>query len=60
VWATAPDGTPLAASWIVGAGRVVAIGIDCFGDGHGTLVHWPGRPSLLRRAFDWLRGAPRA
>jgi hypothetical protein len=60
VWATAAEGTPLAASWAVGGGRVVAIGLDCFGDGHGTLVHWPGQRSLLRRALDWLRGAPRA
>jgi hypothetical protein len=45
---------PVAASWVVGAGRVVAIGLDCFGFGHGTVVHWTGQRALLRRALDWL------
>lgn len=53
-WARAAEGTPLAATWMVGEGRVVAIGLDCFGFGHGTLVHWPGQAALLRRALDWL------
>jgi hypothetical protein len=58
-WASA-DGSAdvVAASWQVGAGRVVAIGFDAFGFGHGTVVHWPGQRRLLRRALDWLRGAP--
>jgi hypothetical protein len=53
-WARAEDGTPVAAASAVGRGRVVAIGLDCFGFGHGTVVHWPGQRPLLRRALDWL------
>jgi hypothetical protein len=53
-WARADDGTPLAGEWSFGRGRVVAIGLDCFGFGHGTLVRWPAQPRLLRRALDWL------
>jgi hypothetical protein len=56
-WATADTSADvLAASWTVGAGRVVAIGLDAFGFGHGTFVHWPGQRPLLRRALDWLLG----
>jgi hypothetical protein len=55
-WARAADGTPVAASHVVGQGRVVAIGLDGFGFGHGTLVGWAGQRPLLRRALDWLRG----
>lgn len=58
-WATdATNDAPIAASWRVGAGRVVALGLDAFGFGHGTLVHWPGQRPLLRRALDWLLGPP--
>jgi hypothetical protein len=58
-WATAADGSPMAAHWNVGKGQVVAIALECFGNGHGTLVHWPGQRPRLRRALDWLT-APRA
>jgi hypothetical protein len=47
----------LAASWTIGAGRAVALALDTFGFGHGTVVHWPGQRPLLRRALDWLLGA---
>jgi hypothetical protein len=58
-WATdATTHAPVAAGWVVGAGRVVAIGLDCFGFGHGTLVHWPGQRPLLRRVVDWLHVPP--
>ena len=61
VWARAeaPGNDLLAASWTLGAGRVVAIGLDAFGFGHGTFVHWPGQRLLLRRALDWLLGGSR-
>jgi hypothetical protein len=52
-------GDVLAASWTLGAGRVVAIGLDAFGFGHGTLVHWPGQRLLLGRALEWLLGGAR-
>jgi hypothetical protein len=53
-WARAATGAPVAASWSVGQGQVVAIGADCFGFGYGTLVHWTGQRLFLRRALDWL------
>jgi hypothetical protein len=53
-WARADDGRPVAAERGVGRGRVAAIGVDCFGFGYGTLVHWPGQRQMLKRALDWL------
>jgi hypothetical protein len=60
VWALAADGTPVAAHWRLGGGRVAAIGFDCFGFGYGTLAHWRGQRQLLQRALDWLLGQTQA
>jgi hypothetical protein len=51
---TPGDCLTLAASWALGRGQVVAVGIDCFGFGHGTLVHWTVPRPMLSRALECL------
>jgi hypothetical protein len=61
--AESAEGAPLAATWDVGKGRVLALAIDCFGfesyvEGL-SFDFWPEKPRLIRGGVDWLlRGGP--